>query len=136
MAVVATAFASCKDDLLEAPGLPGEGSAPVEISMGFMPMSEADNNTGGSRAYPGVAPPGDGMNTLTADDVCLLFYDSDGNLMQIYSAADFLNFNVSDQDRNDSDVPQGPGTSGVAAVRTGRPAIPWSIQKQDVIMLR
>lgn len=115
MAVVATAFASCKDDLLEAPGLPGEGSAPVEISMGFMPMSEADNNTGGSRAYPGVAPPGDGMNTLTADDVCLLFYDSDGNLMQIYSAADFLNFNVSDQDRNDSDVPQGPGTSGVAA---------------------
>lgn len=112
-AILGIASAGCLDERLEAPDLPGEGAAPIEVTMGFMPMSEAVNDTGASRAT--VAAPGDGMNELAADDVCLLFYNAEGELLRIYSAADFLNFAVSNPDRTDNDVPQGSGTSGIAA---------------------
>ena len=117
-AVAGFAFAACEDDVIAIPGEPGEGIAPIEVTIGFMPMAEADNNTGGSRA----AAPGDGMNELTADDVCLLFYDREKNLVATYSMADFVNFGVSNPDRTDNDVPQEPGSSGVSAEKNTRQA--------------
>lgn len=115
VAALAATASSCVDEDFDLPGDPGEGFADAKFSLGFMPMSEADNDTGGGSSRGTVAPPGNGMNYLDKNDVCLLFYNEDGSLFNIYSAADFLNFKVSDAQRDNNDVPQGDGTSGVAA---------------------
>lgn len=99
-------FAACQDDFgFRAPGDIPDGVATVVAEVDFMPMAEALTAEAQSRAETTMAPPGKGMDELT--DVCLLFYGTDGKLQHLLSNADFLDYEVTGEDRTNQDADNG-----------------------------
>lgn len=97
-------FASCEDEIrFEAPGEIPEGWGTVTAEVGFMPLTDALTVENGSRAT--VAPPGNAMNEIM--DLCILFYNKSGNLVQVFSEKDFIDYKLSDEPRTDGDAENG-----------------------------
>ena len=97
-------FAACEDEIrFDVPGEIPEGSGVVIADVEFMPLDEALTVTGGSRAT--VAPPGNAMNEIM--DLCILLYDKSGNLKQIFSEKDFIDYKITDEPRTDGDAENG-----------------------------
>lgn len=94
---VVTGMFGCTDDLFEDPNRPGkypEGTATLRMSLDFEPFAVNDMST--------RAPLGDQLDRL--DDLCLIAYDLQGNLMEGFPVeiTDFNEKQLVDRDESDA----------------------------------